>query len=658
MSKRAVLNADDIGRIAAEITSITSFDVTNGDPATDVVGRLLNVLQNEPIVKMATLWKIKRRSKMLCAKGRTVGVYNPDPALPENHSEFVCRYEGSEVERIIASAGFKNGAAHLIPDVEAFTDDIFFSAARKRGVKLRTAIALPIISHKRDQKYNPSYILMIYLDESVSPPSMNNYFGSILKAIANKASSTLSSQIEIRLKSITAFLQKTAATSPNLDDILKDFILRLVPENFSFVHSILIWRSATSRSFEIRLHMGRDPTRPTPIVAQKNLENMPLFCQRNIDSATVIFNSTIVEHFGLEFGAYQSAVLAPIKKHDPHERPFGYLILLDKLNPLALSVNKSAVILDQFDWEDELLMGHVTSMMSMLAELLDAEDRRKQLADQIAHEMVMPANYIVGTAEEVTEFYDDSTIMPDSRKKRHISNILTFARLQLALCDGILIGLRESGTPRAHKYTPERLDLHQLSRDVTRLTFPFCAQHGVRNDNIVSSRALPTIYADRAAFVQVFLNIITNSIKYKGDSKFDEFKVTINCEFVRMTSLPGDIQSQLVSGYHRIFDRSTVDPTLERGFLITFEDSGMGIAAGYEERIFQRHFRVPGVEQFAVRGTGLGLAIVRRIVADHYGAIWLDNRIGPTRFAMYLPEKIKNSSYTREQVWSEGGSLI
>jgi PAS domain S-box-containing protein len=70
--------------------------------------------------------------------------------------------------------------------------------------------------------------------------------------------------------------------------------------------------------------------------------------------------------------------------------------------------------------------------------------------------------------------------------------------------------------------------------------------------------------------------------------------------------------------------------------LVTIDDRGSGIPAGFRSRIFGRFERAS--EHNGATGTGLGLAISREIVARHDGRIWFEDREGGgTRFAFALP---------------------
>jgi two-component system nitrogen regulation sensor histidine kinase NtrY len=65
---------------------------------------------------------------------------------------------------------------------------------------------------------------------------------------------------------------------------------------------------------------------------------------------------------------------------------------------------------------------------------------------------------------------------------------------------------------------------------------------------------------------------------------------------------------------------------------LRFEDNGPGIAAEYHASIFDPYFTTKS------EGTGLGLAISKKIVLEHGGRIWLDEKSSPgATFIILLP---------------------
>jgi PAS domain S-box-containing protein len=112
----------------------------------------------------------------------------------------------------------------------------------------------------------------------------------------------------------------------------------------------------------------------------------------------------------------------------------------------------------------------------------------------------------------------------------------------------------------------------------------------------------PTVPIELVLVRQLFQNLISNAIKYRGDDQ-----PIIRVEFEER----------------------------ETDWLVSVADNGIGIAAEYSERIFEIFKRLHGAAVSS--GTGMGLAICRRIVERHGGRIWLDTRhISGSRFCFTL----------------------
>jgi PAS domain S-box-containing protein len=114
-----------------------------------------------------------------------------------------------------------------------------------------------------------------------------------------------------------------------------------------------------------------------------------------------------------------------------------------------------------------------------------------------------------------------------------------------------------------------------------------------------------TIRADRDKIIQVFLNLVTNAIKFNRDG--------------------GAIEIAVRRG--------------KPGFaLVQVRDTGMGIPGPDLEKIFDRFYRVDRVGSAAGEGTGIGLAIVRNILRLHGCVIQATSQVGEgTTFAFTLP---------------------
>jgi two-component system, chemotaxis family, sensor kinase Cph1 len=105
----------------------------------------------------------------------------------------------------------------------------------------------------------------------------------------------------------------------------------------------------------------------------------------------------------------------------------------------------------------------------------------------------------------------------------------------------------------------------------------------------VTQDNLPEVIADETQMVQLFQNLIGNSIKYRSD-------------------LPPLIHV----GAEEAADEC----------VFSVRDNGVGIDPKFARQIFGVFKRLHGRD---VPGTGIGLAICRKIVENHGGRIWVES---------------------------------
>jgi hypothetical protein len=71
---------------------------------------------------------------------------------------------------------------------------------------------------------------------------------------------------------------------------------------------------------------------------------------------------------------------------------------------------------------------------------------------------------------------------------------------------------------------------------------------------------------------------------------------------------------------------------------MTVSDTGMGIPADEQVRLFTRFFRSSSARGRAIQGSGLGLSIAKAIVERHGGTITVESEPGQgTEFTVCLP---------------------
>src|SRR5262249_52280113 len=118
-----------------------------------------------------------------------------------------------------------------------------------------------------------------------------------------------------------------------------------------------------------------------------------------------------------------------------------------------------------------------------------------------------------------------------------------------------------------------------------------------RSLNLVfeDTSGLPSLMTDESKVSQILRNFISNALKFTEQGE------------VRVTARLTDDGDSVV-------------------FSVT--DTGIGIAAGDQERIFEEFTQLDNYLQRRVRGTGLGLPLTRQLAQLLGGRVWLESELG------------------------------
>ena len=100
----------------------------------------------------------------------------------------------------------------------------------------------------------------------------------------------------------------------------------------------------------------------------------------------------------------------------------------------------------------------------------------------------------------------------------------------------------------------------------------------------------------------------------------------------------------------------TVTTGIENGHtFLSVKDTGIGISAEHQERVFERFYRVDKSRSKATGGTGLGLAIVKHIVAQHGAKLTLESEQGKgTEIRVEFSEALKQHELETAKQRQEG----
>ena len=234
----------------------------------------------------------------------------------------------------------------------------------------------------------------------------------------------------------------------------------------------------------------------------------------------------------------------------------------------------------------------------MVGELERAEQQRRNLTADIAHELRTPLHIIQGNLEGIV----DGVYEPTSE---HVNNTLDETRLLARLVNDLqTLSLAETGQLPLH---PTRFLVADLIHD---LGSSFSAQATSQSIDLKTEIANPNqeLTADYDRLTQVLSNLISNALRHTPNGG------TVSIE-------------------------TGIGSSPERNVRIAVIDSGLGIAPEDLPFIFDRFWR--GDKSRSERThSGLGLAITKQLIHAHGGTIEAQSLVGKgTTFTIELPEQ-------------------
>jgi signal transduction histidine kinase len=232
-------------------------------------------------------------------------------------------------------------------------------------------------------------------------------------------------------------------------------------------------------------------------------------------------------------------------------------------------------------------------------ELEIASQHKSQFVANMSHELRTPLAAILGYAELMQEgFYGGQS----EKSLDALTRIRSNGKHLLGLINTVLdIAKIESGqfTLNMAEY-----DIESMVETVRSATESL-AQNKKLSLKTEVAKSLPIGLGDEQRLTQVLLNLVGNAIKFTD------------------------------SGEVRV--RATA---VDRHFNVSVIDTGPGIPANQQTRIFEQFHQVDNSNTKAKGGTGLGLAIAKQIVEMHGGRIWVESTVGKgSTFQMEIPAR-------------------
>jgi len=251
----------------------------------------------------------------------------------------------------------------------------------------------------------------------------------------------------------------------------------------------------------------------------------------------------------------------------------------------------------------------IVASLSDITKQRELQQMKTEVMALVTHELRTPLTAIQGMSEVLAQFDVD----PARRQEMHVAINEEAKRLARMIDEYLDITRLEAGV-RLLRKTPLRADA--LVERVLMLLDPLATSRSIPI-TCVFDRNLPVVMADSDLLTRAVTNVIANAIKYSPPGR--EVLVSVQTD--------------------------------GRDLLIEVADKGYGIAPEDVDRIFEKFYRVPRVENADEPGTGLGLTFVREIMESHGGNVTVESELGSgSTFTLRLPLELKNAGNLRESV--------
>lgn len=259
-------------------------------------------------------------------------------------------------------------------------------------------------------------------------------------------------------------------------------------------------------------------------------------------------------------------------------------------------------------------------------QLEEANRMKSEFLANMSHELRTPLNAIIGFSEMLRDGLMGEL---NAQQTDSINDIFQSGGHLLALINDILdLSKVESGMMT--------LELSPVSAEkLVRSSLQIVREKAIiqrQKLTIEVTGELGEIYVDERKLKQILYNLLSNAIKFTPEG--GEIHV-----LVQKTAKPVLATADLASHFARYLE-------------ITVRDSGIGIDAADQPRLFQPFMQIDSTLARQHQGTGLGLAMVKRLVQLHGGSVILQSALGKgASFTVLLP-------WRDEGVISVGANVI
>jgi len=266
-------------------------------------------------------------------------------------------------------------------------------------------------------------------------------------------------------------------------------------------------------------------------------------------------------------------------------------LLTDSFNQMLGQIQKQNLEITSFNQHLE------QKVMERTNELEIANKELESFTYSVSHDLRAPLRGIHSYSQILKEDYTDQL---DEEGKKTIEVISKNSRKMGELIDDLL------AFSRLGRKEVNSRDINMNSL-VTSISEEFLSSFAENKIDISIQPLLPAS-GDQALIKQVWVNLISNAIKYSGKKS----KAIIEI---------GSHQREKMNVYY-------------------VKDNGVGFDMKYYSKLFGVFQRLHSQEEF--EGTGVGLAITQRIIQKHHGEVWAESKVNEGSIFYFSLQTIQN----------------
>ena len=235
-----------------------------------------------------------------------------------------------------------------------------------------------------------------------------------------------------------------------------------------------------------------------------------------------------------------------------------------------------------------------------LTESRSLEQSRRDFMAAVSHEFKTPLTAIVGYSESLAQ----GGLEDPATAREFVAGIARQTdRLTDLVHDVLTLSRLEQG---GWEVRPEEIDLPSFVDSLIEQFRPMATLKQINLQQSISGPAL--VVGDKELLRQLIGNLLSNAIRYNRPHGSVLLHLDGNQDHLR----------------------------------IAVQDTGPGIPAEHQARIFERFYRVDAHRSRQTGGTGLGLAIVKQLLDLMGGTIAMHSDANGTRFDLSMPRRMRH----------------